>query len=168
MPKKRRLWKSTGKREYLEHYYDTHKKTIDNAIAIYKTRHSSSQSAKEMFVNRLFYGKDWNSAKKAKEVIDREIHLLRGGDVDEWEARHLDNFRPSYYKRQRRLDSKFEKGFNEYDYSSEDSISRFDIQGYYNLKGKSSYVIAKVIRYWGDDDSPYETWEWKKKDEIGL
>lgn len=166
MPKKRRIWKSTGKREYLEDYYESHKKTIDNAVAVYKTRHPSSQSAKEIFVNRLYYGKDWNSAKRAKYEIDREIHLLRGGDSDEWEAKHTPNNRPSYYKSQTRVNKRFKSGYIEHDFEGEDSEGTFEIQGYYSL-GKSSYVIAKVRRYFGED-SPFEAWEWKKKNEIGL
>ncbi len=173
MRKKRRIWKINNKSGFINEYYEKHKKTIDRAVAKYKEQHPTSESPQEIFYRRLYYGTDWNSYKKAKQEIDKVIYSLRGGDEDEWVARHTLQNKPKYYSSQTRLNQKWDKAFIQYVYEGTDEEGEdFTVLGYHEIKG-SKYVVAKFRKYFNyksgsKSHSPYEYWEWVKRDEIGL
>lgn len=178
--KKQRLYKSSGKKEYLERYYDKHKKKIDDAIDSFRRRNPGvlTGSNKKIFVDDLYLGKDFNSKRNANLQIERTIygykHAKNNSDRAYLEAAYevkqkakiLENT-PEKYKNMdtRKLRSRISDELIDYEFKDEDT----KIFGYYKVKWERDYVLVRQLKYHrADEKSPEEQVVWRRKDEIDL
>lgn len=178
--KKQRLYKSGDKRQYLEEYYEKHKKTIDNAINKFKRRkdvHLTGDN-KKIFVDDIYLGKDFNSKRNAKLEIERVIYgykhaknnaqraYLEAAYEVKQKAKQFKDIPGKYLTMDtKKLRSRISDEMVDYEFKDDDS----KIFGYYKVKYERDYVLVRQLKYHAaNEKSPEEQVVWRRKDEIGL
>lgn len=154
-----------AKKLFAEKYYNQHKKRVDAAINNYRKSHNIAPSVtnEKIFTDTIKYSaRNFGSKKSAKDYIQKKLFELNGGDLAVYEAKHGARNREDYgFSDLRKLNGRLDGNYHDYKYSEPD----FEVEGYYEIKG-SDVVIAKIIDK--SSGSPYEVWEFKNRDEIGL
>ena len=148
---------------YAENYYNKNRRRIDKIIDAYKKKYPTNASNKLIFVDEMVYGgKNWGSARQAKEAIERKLVKLQGGDTDWYDAKHGAN--RSIFGDLRKMNNK-KPVYVDYQFGDKDTDG-FTVDGYYETSDPD--IVIANITYFPTNDSPYELWEYQHKDEIGL
>lgn len=144
-------------------YYNKNKKRIDRIIDAYKKSNNINATNDKIFVDEMVWGgKNWGSARQAKEAIERKLVKLQGGDTNWYDAKHGAN--RGIFGDLRKMNRK-KPVYVDYQFGDKDQEG-FTVDGYYETSDPD--IVIANISYYPSNDSPYEIWEYKYKDEIGL